>query len=57
MNKAVIYVNAFKQMLQDFKNKDFGDNSSEKQITVNKTAKNEKKGNVFNRQKKGKMNN
>ena len=44
-------------MLQDFKNKDFGDDSSEKQITVNKTANNEKKGDVFNRQKRGEMNN
>ena len=57
MNMAVIYVNAFEQMLQDFKNKDFSDDSSKKQITVNKTAKTKKKGNVFNRQKKDKMNN
>ena len=51
MNKAVLYVSAFKQMLQDFKKKDFGD---DKQIAVNKTVKNEKKG-VFNRQKMGEM--
>ena len=37
------------------KNKDFGKDSGNNEIT--KTAKNEKKSDVFNRQKKGKMNN
>ena len=54
-DKAVIYINAFQQMLQDVKNKDFSDDSSEKEITVTKSAKN--KGDDFNRQKKGKINN
>jgi hypothetical protein len=37
-NKAVLYVNAFKQMLQDFKNKYFGDDGGNNQITVNKAV-------------------
>ena len=56
-NKAKSYVNAFKQMLKDFKNKDFGDDSSKKQMAVKKTTKNEKNGDMFNRQRMGEMNN
>ena len=37
INKAEIYVNAFKQMLRDFKNKDFSDNSEDK--TMNKAER------------------
>ena len=35
-DKAMIYVNTFEQMLQDFKNKDFGDDRSNNEITMNK---------------------